>query len=189
MPIVTAQQVVDFTDISITEAQITARGLIPIVQDRINRYCFNWFVSEDIYLRDSMTFTAATGKIVASNSWVTPGFAAGDEIYLAGSYRNDGYYTINSVTTVTLTIASSASVVSEISGATILVSLVQWPVSLCYTVAQMVKYDADDRKTRSGGLASQSLGPRSESYTNVGGAGYPSDIIDGLDAFHQVRLM
>jgi len=189
MPIVTAQQVVDWTDVSITEAAITAKGLIPIVQARATDYCFNWFVSSDIYLQEGMTFNAAAGTIVATNNFATVGFAAGDEILVAGSHRNDGWYFISGTPTATLTIASSATVVAEVSGASILVSLVQWPAALAFTAAQMVKYDADDRKTRTGGLASQSLGPRSESYTNVGAYGYPTDILDGLDQFRVARLM
>ena len=189
MAIVTATQVVNYTDISTSASTVLASGLIPVVQDRINDYCFNQFVSEDIYLTDSMTFTAAAGTIAATASFVTAGLVADDEIYLYGSYRNDGYYTIASVTTSTITIESTESVVSELSGASILVSLVQWPAALAYVAAQMVKYDYDDRKTRAAGLTSQSLGPRSESYGNAGTFGYPEEILGMLDQYRVARLM
>ena len=191
MAIVTASEVVNYTDISASAPAIITSGLIPIVQDRINDYCFNMFVSDGINLQCAMTFTAATGDIVASggNSFATAGFADDDEFYVYGSYRNDGYYTISSVETSTISIASSETVVSELSGASILVSMVQWPKALKYAAAQLVKYDYDDRPARVGGLASQSLGPRSESYTSVGGAMYPDDIVSGLDLYRIARLM
>lgn len=190
MAMVTASQVAAYTDISATAGTITTSGLIPIVQDRIIQYCYNQFVSEDIYVQDTMTFTATAGTIVATNDFAAAGFAAADEMSIYGSYKNDGYFTIGSVSTKTLTIASAESVVTELSGASILISLVNWPVSLAYAAAQLVKYDYDDRGKRVAGLASQSLGPRSESYTTVvGGAGYPADIVDMLDAFRIVRLM
>ena len=111
------------------------------------------------------------------------------KFYLYNSYRNDGYYTISSVTTTTITIASTGSVVTELSGASILVSLVAWPDALKYAAAQMVKFDYDDRPKRAAGLASQSLGPRSESYTDVGAYGYPTDILGMLNQYRIARLM
>ena len=189
MPIVTAQQVVDWTSISITEAEITAKGLIPVVQERATDYCNNWFKSEKIAVDGALTFNATAGTMVSGTNFATEGFVANDEIILYGSYRNDSWFSISGTPTTTLTIASSATVVAEVSGASVLVSLVQWPTALAFTAAQMVKYDYDDRKSRPSGLASQSLGPRSESYTNLGAYGYPTDILEGLDEFRMARLM
>ncbi len=189
MAIVTAAQVVLYTDISATAGTITTSLLIPMVQDRIRRYCFNAFVSEDIFLQDGMDFTAAAHTIVATADFAAAGLADDDEIYLYGSYRNDGYYNILSVSTTTVTIDSTESVIAELSGASVLMSLVSWPVSIPYVAAQMVKYDYDDRPKRVSGLASQSLGPRSESYTDVGGMTYPEDLAAMLDQYRVARFM
>lgn len=191
MPMLTAAQVVNFTGISTSAPTIVQSGLIPVVQERVTSYCFNWFVSDDIRVQGKVTFAATAGTLVipTGNTWARFGFEDDDEILVYNSRRNDGYYNITSVTTVTLTIDSTESVRPELSGASILVSLVQWPDSLAYAAAQMVKYDYDDRPKRSGGLASQSLGPRSESYTVVGGMAYPTDVIEGLDQFKVARLM
>ena len=191
MAMVTASEVVNYTDINASASTIVASGLIPIVQDRINDYCYNWFLSQDINLQCAMTFTAATGDIVASggNSFVTAGFADDDEFYVYGSYRNDGYYTISSVQPATISIVSSESVVAELSGASILVSMVVWPDALKFAAAQMVKFDYADRPTRVAGLVSQSLGPRSESYAATGMYGYPQDLLGMLDQYRIARLM
>ena len=191
MAMVTATQVTVYTDISVSAATITTSGFIPIVQDRITDYCYNWFVSKDINFQGTLTFTA-TDSIAAGtgNNWVSFGFADGDEVYLYGSRRNDGYYDVTSVTTVIMTVDSTNTVVDELSGASILVSLVEWPGSLAYAAAQMVKYDYDDRKTRAAGLTSQSLGPRSESYAaETGVFGYPLEILGILDQYRVARLM
>lgn len=182
MAVVTATQVTTLTDISATAAEITASGLIPIVQARIVEICWDRFVSPTIYHKAGMTFDASARTIVAdSGSFATEGFADGDEINVYGSHRNDGYYVVSTVSGDTLTLATGQTVVAELSGATILVSLAQWPEALAYPAAQMVAYDYDTRKTRPPGLKSQALGPRSESYNeNIGPFGYPQELIDAL---------
>jgi len=192
--IVTATQVTSYTDISTGATTITALGLIPIVQERITQICFNSFTVDGISLQAQMTFNATAATIVAdtSDTWEGEGFAAGDEIVVYNSYRNDGYYTIDSLSDQTLTIASTETVVDELSGASILVQLVSWPDDLAYTAAQMVKYDYDDRVKRPAGLKSQSLGPWSETYdtgTNTQEFGYPAAILSALEQHRIARLM
>ncbi len=193
MPIVTAAEVVNFSSISASVAGVISSGLIPVVQDRVNQYCYNQFTddgTDPIDLQGSLIFNATGATMVSPNSWVTPGFAAVDEIYVYNSRRNDGYYTIDSISTVTLTIASTETVVSEVSGRSILVSLVQWPNSIAHAAAQLVKYDFSDRPKRAAGITAQSLGPRSESYgADLGMFGYPLDLLSLLDQYRQVRLM
>lgn len=194
MAIVTATEVTQYTDISASAGTIASSGYIDIVQERINLICNNWFVS-DIYLNDTLTFNASAGTITASVSWEDEGFVAGDEIYIYGSYRNDGYKLVWSVSGTTLTLASGYSVVSEPSGRSILVSVVQWPNALKYIAAQMVKYDYDDRADVTPGVASKTLGPYSISYQgsasrgqNTGAFGYPRDLIDALAPWTVARL-
>ena len=185
MAIVTASEVVNYTDISTSAPAIITSGLIPIVQDRVAEICFDNFTSGDIYRQGSVTFNAAARTIessTGSTAWLSLGFAADDEVYVYNSHRNDGYYNVQSISSTTMTLAAGETVVAELSGASVLVSLVVWPKTLKYTAAQMVKYDYDDRPARQAGLASQSLGPRSESYTAAVGNtyGYPAELIDAL---------
>ena len=192
MAICTASEVVNYTDIDATVSEITASGLIPIVQERVVDICFDTFTDIDISWQSKMTFNATARTIIsqtASTAWLTLGFANGDKVYVYGSHRNDGYYDVLSVSSTTMTLAVGESVVSELSGASIMVSLVKWPKALKYIAAQMVKFDHDDRPTRAAGLTSQSLGPRSESYaaTDTGAYGYPADLTDALP--RRVRLM
>ena len=189
MPIVTATQVTSYTDISASAATITASNLIPVVQERINIIAHNWFLT-DLYLQDTMTFNATARTIVADNSFASENFLANDEIYVYHSYRNDGYYTISTVSAETLTLVTGSTVVEELSGRSIMVSVVSWPDELAYVAAQMVYYDYDIRKKRSPGVTSQRLGPWSESYGNAGQTfGYPDDVVGSLLDYRVVSVI
>lgn len=184
MPIISADTVILLTDTTKTAGDIEGAGIIPIVQERIRVMCRHNFIVSGIAITSALTFNATAATIVAGASYVSQGFAADDEFYLSGSFRNDGYYTIASVTTVTITIASTATVIDELSGATVLISLTRWPDDLPYAVAQFIKYDLEDRLTKGGGLSSQTIGPRSESYNEMT-YGYPTDLLSLLDAYRR----
>jgi len=192
MPVCSANDVVNYTNITTGSSGITAAGLIPIVQDRINLITNNYFTT-DMYLHGTMTFTSASGAISATASFEDEGFLATDEIYIYNSYRNDGYKALSAVSSSTLTVASTASVTAEPSGRSILISVVKWPDSLGYIAAQMVKYDYDDRKNMVPGIKSYSLGPYSYSRGGTSMSdtpfGYPHEIIDALASYTIVRLM
>lgn len=192
MAIVTATEVTLYTDISASAGTITSSGLIPIVQARINAITNNFFLSE-MYQCGTFVFNATAGTIVGQNSFEDDGFIAGDEIYIAHSYRNDGYKTIGSVSTTTIMLASGSSVVAELSGKSIIITVVDWPDEIKYIAAQMVKYDYDDRPVKSIGVNSESLGPYSVSYGSVNGGantpfGYPAELIESLAPYTIARL-
>ena len=191
MPIITATQVTVYSDISASAATILASGKIAVVQDRITYICNNYFTS-DLYLNGPFTFNATARTVVTSgNEWASYGFAAADDIYIYHSYRNDGYYTVSSISGSTLTLITGSSVQDELSGRSIMISVVQWPSDLLATAAQMVAFDYDIRPTRSSGTLSIRLGPWSESYGKVanGEFGYPLDLIAPLNDHKIVRLM
>lgn len=190
MPVITATEVTIYSTISASAATITTRGLIPVVQDRINWITNNYYTTE-LYYQGSATFNATARTITVTDlNWAEHGFAASDEFYIYRSYRNDGYFTIDSVSTSTLTLVSGSSVVDELSGRSILFSVVRWPADLKQTAALMCEYDYDQRKGRAPGVRSRSLGPWSESYAaDVGEFGYPADLIAPLYSHRIVRLM
>jgi len=191
--ICTATDITVYTDISASAGTITASGMIPIVQDRINTICNNYFLN-DLYVQGSVVFNATASTIVSTGDFLQAGFADGDEVYIYNSYRNDGYKNVSTVTATTLTLASGSSVVSELSGRSILISVTKWPTALKYIAAQMVKYDYDDRPSKSIGVTSRTLGPYSESFGSgsaVGAPtpfGYPQELIDALSQYTLARV-
>ncbi len=189
MAIVTATEVTIYSDISCSAGTTTLGLLIPIVQERINLITNNYFLTY-MYMRGSVTFSATASTIVAGSSFADEGFVAGDEVYIYNSYRNDGYKTVGSVTTVTLTVSSSDTIINEPSGRNVLISVVSWPNALKYIAAQMIKYDYDDRPGIVAGVNAMSLGPYSVNYGASGAQpfGYPANLIDALSAYTIARL-
>jgi len=187
MAVVTADEVVQYTNITASAGTITSSGLIDVVQDRIGIICNQRFTT-DIYQTSTFTFNTTARTIVSQADWEDDGFAAGDEIYVQHSYRNDGYYDVLSVSDETLTLATGESVVDELSGRSIIVSVTRWPVAVSYIAAQMVAYDYDERDKRDG-VRSRSLGPWSETYSGVLTFGYPNGIIEQLSSYRVVEMV
>jgi len=187
--ILTATEVTEYSNISCTAGTITSKKLIDTVQARLTMMLNNYFLT-DLEVTDTMTFNATARTIVSdSTEFDDYNFLAGDDIYVYGSYRNDGYYTIGSVTTTTLTLASGASVVDELSSATIMVSVVRWPQDVKQAAALMCAYDYDTRTDVSANVKSRSLGPWSESYTDgeKDEYGYPKKLTAPIDYYRIAR--
>jgi hypothetical protein len=136
-----------------------------------------------------MTFNATARTIVADSSFEDENVLAGDTVYVWGSYRNDGFYDVASVDDDEITLTEGSVVQDELSGASILVSVVKWPSELKQIAALMVAYDYDDRKDEKG-LASRSLGPLSESYDRTHDSeGYPVAITGVLSRYRMVNVL
>jgi len=189
---ITATEVTILSSISASAATITASGLIPMAEDKLNRITYNYFETE-MDIQSGMVFNATARTIVSTGNFVTQGFLASDKILVYGSYRNDGYYEVSSVATTTLTLVTGSTVVDELSGQSIFISVVDFPESLKITLAQMIKYDYDDRKNKSADLVSKRLGPWSETYktptSEKNTFGYPEEITAALASYTIARLM
>lgn len=182
MPVVTATEVTVYSNISASAATVAASGLIPVVQERIVQICNNAFAT-DLMVIATADFDASAGTItLAANDWETFGFADGDEIVIKNSYRNDGYKTVATVSSTIATLASTSTVVAELSARTILFAVVNWPVQVRRAAALMVAYDYDTRPHQTPGVKSYSLGPLSETFgeAGTGAFGYPEDILGSL---------
>ena len=178
-----------YSNISASAATIVASGLIPIVQERITMMVNNYFLT-DLNLTDSMTFnTSARTIIAAGNSFVDRNFAAGDDIFIYNSYRNGGYFTLETVSDKTLTLIPGQIVTDELSSRSILISVVKWPTPIKYIAAKMVAYDYDLRDSTPVNLKSYSLGPASKTFTDgeKDEFGYPKKLTEGLSDYRIAR--
>lgn len=191
MPILTATEVTVYSTISASAGTITNSGLIPIIQERISMMTNNYFTT-DLYIQGLMTFNTVSGTITCEeDSFSDQGFIDNDDIFIYNSYRNDGYFTAADVDDDELTIPSSQSVTEELSGRSIIISVVKWPLDVKVIAARMIAYDYDQRGKVSANLKSRSLGPWSESYKsgteNI--FGYPAEIVDDLSSYRIARFM
>ena len=191
MAILSATECTVYSNISASAATITASGLIPVVQERIVLMTNNYFLT-DLYVQDAVTFNATARTVVADSAdYAAQNFLAGDDVMVYNSYRNDGYFTLDSVSTSTLTVISGQSVIDELSGASILITVARWPVAVKHAAAQMVAYDYDTRPKKSANIKSHSLGPFSETFTSgeEDQYGYPRAITDALIPYRVARVM
>lgn len=207
MPIVTLAEVKNFLSITDDDYNTAISVLIPVVTNRLRTICNNTFtvqrIRQSVYTRFNMrgqdyirfdrdtslyilpqvaaTFVASS-KLVTSkgNNFASAGFAAGQDFFVYGSYMNDGYYEVDSVSTSTLTILSSYSFSGavagthafkdEATGASIFFAVATWPGDIKPIVASMIQYDYQERgqyKDTEGGEA-------------LGEYGYPRSILRGL---------
>jgi hypothetical protein len=196
MAILTATQVTIYSNISASAATINASGLISIVQERIFYITNNYFNSDDLELEATVLFNATARSIVLDGSiyWENYGFQVNDDFLIYRSWRNDGVYTISSLSNETLIIPSSQSVVNERFnnnvGPAVYFSVIRWPVTVQQIAAKMIAFDYDYRDKTSGNIKSHSLGPFSESLTTADEdeLGYPKKITSMLDPFKLARL-
>ena len=166
---------------------------LPFMPGRVSAICNNKFTTKQAYVSGSdFTFSASTSIRTAEDSFVGDGnFAAGDDIMVKGTLRNDGYYVLSAVTTVLLTIdenttyAETAVVAENIETEDLrdaYIYLVMWPRELKPVVANMLRYDIFERDGKKG-ITSEKVGNYSVSYKTTAGYDYPEDIIGGLDQF------
>ena len=189
--VITPTECTIYSNISASVGTIISKNLIPIVQERITMMLNNYFLT-DLDITDTMTFDPIAGTITASgNSFVDKNFMEADDIYVFNSYRNDGYYTVDTVSDKVLTLISGSDIKDELSGRTILISIVKWPLTVKSVAARMCAYDYDVRDKVSANIKSKSLGPLSESFTEgeKDTYGYPKKLTSLLlDTYYIARV-
>lgn len=187
MPIITLTETTALLGITASTYNSIISTLIPEVQQRVAEICNSTFQT-GIIIQQTMTFDgSANSIIISSGSFLTNGFATGDDIYLSGSYRNDGYHLAGTVAATEMTIATATTVVTELSGASIIIAAVKWPRGIKPVVASMIKYDYETRPALSG-KTSESIGDYSMSMANAGAYGYPEDLLAGLGYWKRPRF-
>lgn len=190
MALLTAAECILYSSITASATTITSSNLLNIVQNRICMITNNYFTT-DLYWQGDITFNAIARTVAATDNLEYENFLANDDFYIYNSYRNDGIFTIDSISGSTITVISGQSVVDELSGRSIMLSIIKWPLELKQIAAYMVAYDYDVRPSTSSVLKSRSLGPFSESYINAADEvyGYPKKIANMLESYTIGRLM
>lgn len=191
--IVTATEVTILTNISASAGTIISSGKIPNIQARINRLTNNYFTT-DLYLQGAMNFNGSALTISGPSSFEQEGFLqvySNWDIYIYNSYVNDGYQTIASINSNIITLVSGSTIYEELSGRSVMINLVKYPIELKEIAAEMIYYDMEIRNLKKADIKSFHLGPFGESY---GGDvdetyGYPKKIVDRLIPYTIARVM
>lgn len=152
---------------------------LPIVIQEFFDHTNNYFDNNAVRLITSQLTASSSDLsfVFSGGSWSTYSFADGDEIRVQNSKRNDGFYTIESVSSGTLTLSGSSVYVAtcaprgESEGeATWTVNKIDVPIAVKPLLAAMIKFHIDNP---TGLVQSESLGEYSVTY---GGGAYPSGI-------------
>jgi hypothetical protein len=130
----------------------------------------------------TFNFASGTKRLTAPDTVygdITDTFQIGDIIYIEGSTRNDGYYSIKSLTDTYIEVNESITTES----ANCFVILADVPAALVNIVSRMIYFDVYVR-SKIGGLQSERVGTYSYSTQPLDGdLGYPKDIVSGLDMY------
>jgi hypothetical protein len=182
MPIITLTETKELLGIDLTRAADRVRDICrrPFTVQKFGRRRRVANRDGDLYVLQAVdaTFDASSATItVRGENFASAMFAAGQDIFIRDSYFNDGYYTIASISTSTLTItstysAASSAFVDEATGATMYIGVVIWPPGIKPLVASMIQFDYQERGTWKEGEAG-----------GFGVYGYPLDLLREFD-FH-----
>ena len=181
MAIITTAEVKTILQISGSDKDTYIAAMIPIMQDYITDYCNDVFLNEDIYV-DGATFSFSSRTVSDSDSgFVAAGFVSGMDIFIEGSYSNNGLYSLNTVAAASMTTTSADPVsrvfVAEDAGANLTIYHVQFPQALKMACANMIGYQMSKQNLEN--VSSEKVGDYSVSYADVTGE-YPSNILSTL---------
>lgn len=174
---------------------------IPLVQYKIISLTQNDFTNP--YQLGVLNFRENKVEVVTNNYGML--FKSNDDVFIKGSVRNNGHWTITSVDNMTLTISGISE--EPVYGGyefrfdpvrTSSISLVEWPDNLPRLAARMIDYHLN--KETNGGdetpeVSSFTRGDVSTSYAvatpsyNEGIRSYPSDIVEELRQYRRVKVV
>lgn len=176
---------------------------IPLIEEFIGEYCNNFFTKYEQGYRDDFTYTDARDLTFAnSGSTITDNndeidfstvhdFAVGDNIYIKGTRKNDGFYDIKTITDTIITVGDLYSLVNETSSENYLIwiFLVDWPKALKMTAAQMIEYDILRKYNTDKSITSEKIGDYAVTFDKDSqGMAYPKQIMDDLNNYRNVGV-
>lgn len=193
--LVTLAEVKAFISKLNSDAYTTAINLyIPIIENKIASICNNHFVNPPVksyvgslYITSSYGYTASDGFVFAAAGrtitradadFLEAGFAAVDDIFIEGTYRNNGHFALQAAAETVLTVNSLYTIRDESQNTVQKIYVVYWPIELKPIAAQMIAHKIlhinDDT-----GMKSESIGDYSYTRDEVQGE-FPQGILKDL---------
>lgn len=168
------------------DAQISA--YLPMIEAEIVEYCNNEFLNKDITFSGAFVPTVSAGPVYtlvcALGGISDVSFASGDQFKLSGTVRNNGRLTSTNFSDTVITVSDELVGEDEVDAT---VTLIQYPAGLKMYAARMVAYQL--AHGNDAGLTSESI--KSYSYSRASGgsgdAGYPMEILKGLDKWRLIK--
>lgn len=186
MAVVTLAQYKTLMGIITVDATRDARivALIPQIEQDIIDYCNNTFRISAISLIRNITPTVVAGPIYSfvGTTLTEQPLAIGDTIDITGTVRNDGRYTIVTISATEIVVVEP--VVAEIEVEAEIV-LVQFPAPLQLYATRMIAYQMDHMADA--GLISETIKTYKYIKSDKANDSYPKEILKGLDKYANIK--
>lgn len=191
MAILTTTEVKTYLQITSTEYDNLISAYLPMCLTEFFDLANNYFDNNAVRVAN-VAITASSSDntlIIDGTNFSTYSFLSGDEIHVRNSKRNDGFYTATSVSSATITVASSSVSVATFTLRSELVNEAEWtitkmdvPTSVKPLISAMIRYKIDNPL---GLPQSESLGDYSVTYGGKG-TGYPDNITNIIRSYSRV---
>jgi hypothetical protein len=162
--------------------------LIPIVQKDILNYLNNTFEDEQTeYASGTISFISGSSNYIKDTGhalgFSTAGFEKGMDVYIEGTYKNWGVYSISSISAASSRIKFGTTEFITEKAALNWVELVRvrWPEDLKLAIAQIIWQNVEWSKGSN--VQSRSLGPSSVTYRELKAGGYPDNVYRALSKY------
>lgn len=170
------------TDVDATrDARIEA--LIPQVEQDIVDYCNNPFRNTDVVYSGDVTPDETGGAYSFNGTAFTDvEFAAGDIIEVVGTIRNDGRFTISTITATKITVSEIVVDEAEVE---VLIYLVQFDTAVRLYAARMIAYQIEHMANA--GLNSETIKTYKYTRQEKDSFFYPQEILTGLNKWRYIK--
>ena len=169
--------------------------MIPIVEDDIRHYCNNGFRDENIYIQTgdiSFTHNSTSADTInldaGSDGFDDALFKAGQTVQVQGSYNNNGFFEVETVTSAVMTLYSSTSrpyydpLVTEDESVLVKITKVEYPKAIKLIESQMLKYKLSNYDYS---VAAETVARYSVTFNQNMRSGYPESIMSGLNRWRR----
>ena len=169
--------------------------LIPTVEDDIRQYCNNGFRDENVYIRTgdiSFTHNTAAADTInldaGSEGFTDAQFKSGQTVQVQGSYNNNGFFEVETVTSTVMTLYAYANrpyypeLVTEDEGVLVQINKVEYPKAIKLIEAQMLKYKLTNYDYS---IQSETVARFSVTFNQDMRNGYPNAIMSGLNRWRR----
>jgi hypothetical protein len=183
MMIITLNECKSLLQLTTNAKDSLIQELIPIVEQAIVDYCNDDFIlrSFDYILSSAIKFNNSDNSIELSNIYLSK-LVANDTIRVFKSMRNDGAYTIDSVSTDKLILNSINTLTDEDENESVYITKIKYPIPLKFIAAQMVNYNLEQINH---GYIKETVDDHSwelAALTN----GYPANLMSSLKTYRKL---
>lgn len=154
---------------------------ITVKSNKQNRLDFGYEVRDEYLLHTVGSYSILNNVITSTIDDDFNDFIIGDNIYIKGTIRNDGYYTILAVTDKTITVAED--IIDTTDDEVMYIYYIKWPIDVVDIANRMIGWDVKKRN-KTAGLKNERVGTYFHTLQDIGGAGYPKDLVSGLKRYH-----